>query len=117
MLAEFPTVAELLALAVGAGEGAVGALDRVCRLSHGELAGELRRCLADARAGRQPADRAAGAGRPHRPDAACAASSTGSSSPSSAARRWPTCCAPRRRTSARPGAAPLMRPAAARRSR
>ncbi len=51
MLAEFPTVAELLALAVGAGEGAVGALDRVCRLSRGELAGELRRCLADARAG------------------------------------------------------------------
>ncbi len=51
MLAEFPTVAELLALAVGAGEGAVGALDRVCRLSQGELADELRRCLADARAG------------------------------------------------------------------
>jgi tight adherence protein C len=51
MLTEFPTVAELLALAVGAGEGAVGALDRVCRLSRGELAGELRRCLADARAG------------------------------------------------------------------
>jgi len=51
MLAEFPTVAELLALAVGAGEGAVGALDRVCRLSHGELAAELRRSLADARAG------------------------------------------------------------------
>lgn len=51
MLMEFPTVAELLALAVGAGEGAVGALDRVCRLSRGELAGELRRCLADARAG------------------------------------------------------------------
>lgn len=51
MLVEFPTVAELLALAVGAGEGAVGALERVCRLSHGELAGELRRCLADARAG------------------------------------------------------------------
>ena len=51
MLTEFPTVAELLALAVGAGEGAVGALERVCRLSQGELAGELRRCLADARAG------------------------------------------------------------------
>ena len=51
MLMEFPTVAELLALAVGAGEGAVGALDRVCRLSTGELAGELRRCLSDARAG------------------------------------------------------------------
>ncbi len=51
MLAEFPTVAELLALAVGAGEGAVGALERVCRLSKGELATELGRCLADARSG------------------------------------------------------------------
>lgn len=51
MLSEFPTVAELLALAVGAGEGAVGALERVCRLSRGELSDELRRCLADARAG------------------------------------------------------------------
>lgn len=51
MLAEFPTVAELLALAVGAGEGAPGALERVVRLSHGELSDELGRCLADARAG------------------------------------------------------------------
>ncbi|HEV7194930.1 MAG TPA: type II secretion system F family protein, partial [Pedococcus sp.] len=51
MLIEFPTIAELLALAVGAGEGAVGALERVCRLSQGELSGELARCLADARAG------------------------------------------------------------------
>ncbi len=51
IIAEFPTVAELLALAVGAGEGAVGALERVCRLSRGELADELRRALADARAG------------------------------------------------------------------
>lgn len=51
MLAEFPTVAELLALAVGAGEGAAGALERVVRLSHGELSDELGRCLADARAG------------------------------------------------------------------
>ncbi|MBB2985998.1 type II secretion system F family protein [Terracoccus luteus] len=51
MLNEFPTIAELLALAVSAGEGATGALERVCRLSHGELSGELRRCLADARAG------------------------------------------------------------------
>jgi tight adherence protein C len=51
MLSEFPTIAELLALAVGAGEGAVGALERVCRLSHGELSAELARCLADARAG------------------------------------------------------------------
>lgn len=51
MLTEFPTVAELLALAVGAGEGAVGALERVVRLSRGELSDELGRCLADARAG------------------------------------------------------------------
>lgn len=51
MLVEFPTVAELLALAVSAGEGAIGALERVCRLSDGELSDELRRCLADARAG------------------------------------------------------------------
>ncbi|NNM46288.1 type II secretion system F family protein [Knoellia koreensis] len=51
MLAEFPTIAELLALAVGAGEGAVGALERVSRLSRGELSNELSRCLADARAG------------------------------------------------------------------
>jgi tight adherence protein C len=51
MLAEFPTVAELLALSVGAGEGAVGALDRISRTCHGELSAELRRTLADARAG------------------------------------------------------------------
>ena len=51
MLAEFPTIAELLALAVSAGEGATGALDRVCRLSHGELSTELGACLAEARAG------------------------------------------------------------------
>ena len=51
MMAEFPTVAEMLALAVGAGEGPVAALERVVSLSHGELAAELRRTLADARAG------------------------------------------------------------------
>ena len=51
MIAEFPTVAELLALSVAAGEGAVGALERLTRLSQGELARELGRALADARAG------------------------------------------------------------------
>lgn len=51
MLAEFPTVAEMLALAVTAGEGPTGALERVTRLSGGELARELGRALADARAG------------------------------------------------------------------
>ena len=52
MLQEFPTIAELLALAVTAGEGPVGALERVTRISAGELSKELGRALADARAGR-----------------------------------------------------------------
>lgn len=51
MLLEFPTIAELLALSVGAGQGATGALERVAALSRGELSTELRRCLADARSG------------------------------------------------------------------
>jgi tight adherence protein C len=51
ILAEFPTIADLLALSVAAGEGAVAALDRVVRISSGELAHELRRTLADVRAG------------------------------------------------------------------
>ena len=51
MLEEFPTVAELLALAVTAGEGPVGALERVHRTSAGELSRELGRALGEARAG------------------------------------------------------------------
>ncbi|NEE03306.1 type II secretion system F family protein [Phytoactinopolyspora halotolerans] len=51
MLAEFPTVADLLALSVAAGEGPVGALERVARSSRGELTRELHRALADARTG------------------------------------------------------------------
>ena len=51
MLEEFPTVAELLALAVAAGEGPVAALERVHRISGGELSRELGRALAEARAG------------------------------------------------------------------
>jgi tight adherence protein C len=51
MISEFPTVAEMLALAVGAGEGPVGALDRVTRIGHGELAKELGIALAEAKAG------------------------------------------------------------------
>ncbi|MHB2023499.1 MAG: type II secretion system F family protein, partial [Mycobacteriales bacterium] len=38
-------------LAVSAGEGPLASLERVARLGHGELAGELRRALADVRAG------------------------------------------------------------------
>jgi tight adherence protein C len=51
MIAEFPTIAELLALAVTAGEGPLGALDRVTRISSGELARELQRAMDDVRAG------------------------------------------------------------------
>ena len=51
MLEEFPTIAELLALAVTAGEGPVGALERVNRISAGELSKELGRALNEARAG------------------------------------------------------------------
>lgn len=51
MVAEFPAVAELLALAVGAGESPVGALERVATSTTGELSRELRRTLADARSG------------------------------------------------------------------
>lgn len=51
MLAEFPTIAELLALAITAGEGPVGALERVTRISSGELTRELGRALSEARAG------------------------------------------------------------------
>ncbi len=51
MLAEFPIVAELLALAVTAGESPVGAIDRVCRLSGGQLGQELAETLGQARAG------------------------------------------------------------------
>ncbi len=51
LLAQMPTITELLALAVSAGEGATGALERVVRQTHGELAEELARTLAHARAG------------------------------------------------------------------
>lgn len=51
MMAEFPVVAELFALAVTAGEAPVGALERVSRLCRGELSGELAVTLAQARAG------------------------------------------------------------------
>lgn len=51
MLAEFPSLAEMMALAVGAGESAGGALERIARTSRGELSGEFRRALAETRAG------------------------------------------------------------------
>ena len=51
ILAEFPTIAELLALAVAAGESPVAALDRVCRRSGGELSRDLAGVLASVRIG------------------------------------------------------------------
>ena len=51
ILAEFPAIAEMLALAITAGEGAAAALERVTKLSSGQLSGELARCLGDARSG------------------------------------------------------------------
>ncbi len=51
ILTEFPAVAELLALAVAAGEGPVAALDRVVRRSDGALSGDLARVLAEVRTG------------------------------------------------------------------
>ncbi len=51
MLAEFPAVADLLALAVVAGEAPADALQRMCRLLDGELSRELGAAQSRARAG------------------------------------------------------------------
>nr|WP_209044158.1 type II secretion system F family protein [Brevibacterium marinum] len=51
VLAEFPTIAELLALSITAGEGIVEALERVCRTCSGDLVDELRTALATTRTG------------------------------------------------------------------
>lgn len=51
IIAEFPAVAELLALSVAAGEAPVVALDRVVRRSQGELSHDLARVLAAVRTG------------------------------------------------------------------
>lgn len=51
MLTEFPALAELMALAVSAGESATSALDRVARSSNGVLSTEFSKVLAQTRAG------------------------------------------------------------------
>lgn len=51
ILAEFPTVAELLALSVAAGEGPVSALERVVARSNGALSEDLSRVLGEVRTG------------------------------------------------------------------
>ncbi|USQ78847.1 type II secretion system F family protein [Ornithinimicrobium faecis] len=62
IMAEFPAIAELLALSVTAGEGTTQALDRVARLSRGELSDELELCLAQARTGATMAEALEGMG-------------------------------------------------------
>lgn len=51
MLAEFPTVAEMLALAVSAGDTAPGAIDRISRAARGELSAELNGLIRRTQAG------------------------------------------------------------------
>ena len=51
ILVEFPVVAEMLALAVTAGEGPVGAIERISRLAQGHLVDQLAAILADTRSG------------------------------------------------------------------
>jgi tight adherence protein C len=51
ILAELPTVAEMLALAVNAGESIGGAVERVARIASGSLADELRVMLGAAKSG------------------------------------------------------------------
>ena len=51
ILTEFPVVAEMLALAVTAGEGPVGAIERISRLARGHLVDQLTGILADTRSG------------------------------------------------------------------
>lgn len=51
IVAELPTIAELLALSVSAGEGALGALERVARMTRGVMAEELRFTLGAVRSG------------------------------------------------------------------
>ena len=51
IIAEFPVIAEMLALSVTAGESPTGAIDRVTKLAHGPLVSQLSGVLAETRAG------------------------------------------------------------------
>jgi tight adherence protein C len=51
IVAEFPSIADLLALSVAAGEGPVAAIERVVQRSEGELARDLARVLGEVRTG------------------------------------------------------------------
>ncbi len=56
ILSELPTVADMLALAVSAGEGVLGALERVVRTASGVLVEDLRWTLGEVRTGTPLAD-------------------------------------------------------------
>lgn len=60
MLAEFPVIAEMLALAVTAGEGPRGAIERITRLARGPLVARLAGLLAETRSGTPFLDAVAG---------------------------------------------------------
>ena len=116
MLAEFPVVADLLALAVVAGEAPGNALMRVSRLTGGELARDIdRRCPRRGRAHRlpEPSRRCPIGRRWSRSPDSC----KDSWSRSSAALRWRTCCVPKPLTSERPASALFSRRADAKKSR
>ncbi|MRJ76693.1 pilus assembly protein TadB [Aeromicrobium sp. SMF47] len=51
MQAEFPVVADLLALAVAAGESPIAGLERILKVCHGALTDELARVISDVRTG------------------------------------------------------------------
>lgn len=51
LVSELPTVAEMLALSVSAGEGALAALERVGRISRGAMSDEIRVLLGEVHAG------------------------------------------------------------------
>ena len=63
MIVEFPAIADMLALAVAAGQGPLGALEHVTTLCRGPLAEELRTALEQARAGTPLSDALAGVAR------------------------------------------------------
>ena len=79
--AQLPDVVELLALAVGAGQGPVPAIERIVALGRGDLVDELRSTLTDIRSGPVLSTSLACARR--------------SSWPLSVAHHWRTFCAPR----------------------
>ena len=114
--AEFPVVADLLALAVAAGESPVPGLERILRVIHGSLGEELGQVLADVRTG-SPVASAFDALAARRVSRASPGSPRGSRWRSSAAHLWSTSCTLKPPTSARPPAATSSRPVVARKSR